>query len=85
MTDPSCLRPGTVRVRITVPGLDRVSQPTGRPGTIPNRVGLGLVPLVPGQAVPGPARPGPFDMYNPAWVADRSAEVGVAWLQCSAE
>jgi hypothetical protein len=59
-TGSSCLRPDTTRVRITVPGLGRVSQPAGRSGTIPNRAGLGLVPLVPGQAVPGragPARP----------------------------
>jgi hypothetical protein len=34
------------------------------PGTIPNRVGLGLVSIVAGQAVLGPARHGPFDVYN---------------------
>jgi hypothetical protein len=41
-----------------VPGLGCISQPAGRSGTILNRVGLGLEPLVPGPAVPVPGRPG---------------------------
>jgi hypothetical protein len=58
-TGPPCLRPGTARVRITVPGLGHVSQPAGRPGparyqTVP---GLDWSPSC--RAKPCPGRAGP--------------------------